>query len=351
MSNFDEYKILGEPEKTEKAENWRVAIGLQDVDGLKPSNYLIQTAKEHIEGKISIEDVEERIRSYYKAKSASDIEKENTKEADEVSARITKILGEKAFTFSPIEYIGIHRRLFSGVFQNVKAGVIRDYEITKSEWALNGDTVYYGAAASLKETLEYDFEREKKFSYKGLSKPQIIEHIAEFIAYIWQIHIFGEGNTRTTAVFLIKYLRMLGFKNASSDLFAQNSFYFRNALVRANYENINLGVTRTNKYLIMFLENLLLGGNNVLKNRDMQIINNDAGTVYKQSGTANGTVFDLIKSNNTITASEISEHLGMSLRTVKRKIKELKDSGFIKRVGSDKTGSWTVLKGGGNGES
>ena len=342
MDNFDEYLRQGEPNKSEKAKVWKTAIGLQDVDGLKPSDYLISTAKENIEGNISIDEVKLRIDSYYKQHPVKDTEN-RTEEADKVSARIAEVLSEQTFTFSPIEYLTIHRRLFQGVYKY--AGKIRDYNITKKEWVLNGETVLYASAKSLKATLEYDFAQEKRFSYKGLSKQEIIEHISHFISYLWQIHIFGEGNTRTIAIFLIKYLRKLGFKEVSNELFAEHSWYFRNALVRANYEDLSKGIHKTEEYLISFLSNLLLGEKNRLKNREMYVQYND--TVKTLNDTVklqNDTVFDLIKQNNKITASEISERLKISLSTVKRKIKELKENGSIERVGSDKTGHWYVTE-------
>ncbi len=342
MDNFDEYLRQGEPNKSEKAKVWKIAIGLQDVDGLKPSDYLISTARENIEGNISIDEVKLRIDIYYKQHPVNDTEN-RTEEADKVSARIAEILSEQTFTFSPIEYLTIHRRLFQGVYKH--AGKIRDYNITKKEWVLNGETVLYASAESLKATLEYDFAQEKKFSYKGLSKQEIIEHISHFISYLWQIHIFGEGNTRTTAIFLIKYLRKLGFKDVSNELFAEHSWYFRNALVRVNYEDLSKGIHKTEEYLISFLSNLLLGENNRLKNQEMRLQNND--TVKTLNDTVklqNDTVFDLIKQKNKITASEISERLKISLSTVKRKIKELKENGSIERIGSDKTGHWNVIE-------
>jgi fido (protein-threonine AMPylation protein) len=223
MDNFEEYLRQGEPNKAEKAKVWKTAIGLQQVDGLKPSDYLIATARQNIEGEISIDEVKQLIDSYYKQHPAKDTDN-RTEEADKVSAQIAEILSEQTFTFSPAEYLTIHRRLFQGVYSH--AGKIRDYNITKQEWVLNGETVLYASAESLKATLEYDFEQEKRFSYKGLSQQEIIEHIAHFISDLWQIHIFGEGNTRTTAIFLIKYLRKLGFKEVNNDLFAEHSWYF-----------------------------------------------------------------------------------------------------------------------------
>lgn len=268
MDNFEEYIRQGEPNKSEKAKVWKTAIGLQQVDGLIPSDYLIETARQNIEGDITIEEVKQRIDSYYQQHSTVNDEN-RTEEADKVSARIAEILNENTFTFSPVEYLTIHRRLFQGTYD--LAGKIRDYNITKQEWVLNGETVMYGSAESLKATLEYDLKQEKTFSYRGLTQQEIIEHIAQFISYLWQIHIFGEGNTRTTALFLIKYLRQLGFKEVNNNLFAEHSKYFRNALVRANYEDLSRGIHKTDKYLIRFLSNLLNKENHSLKNRELHI--------------------------------------------------------------------------------
>lgn len=273
MQNFNEYIRQIEPDKKEKGIIWQTAIGLQQVDGLKTSEYLIETAKLNIEGDITFDEVKNRIDAYYKTQPSKPTNTDDrTEEADKVSARIAEILSEKTFSFTPIEYIAIHRRLFSGIYKF--AGKIRDYNITKSEWVLNGETVLYAGADNIKAILEYDFEQEKKFNYKGLSKQQIVEHIAHFVAYLWQIHVFGEGNTRTTAVFLIKYLRKLGFENASNDMFAEHSWYFRNALVRANYNDFTNNVYATTEYLNRFFENLFFNGNHVLKNRELHINNN-----------------------------------------------------------------------------
>lgn len=342
MDNFEEYLRQGEPNKAEKAKIWKTAIGLQQVDGLKPSDYLIETAKQNIEGDITIDEVKKRIDSYYQQHPAK-FDEDRTEEADKVSVRIAEILSEQTFTFSPAEYLTIHRRLFQGIYKF--AGKIRDYNITKQEWVLDGETVLYGSAESLKTTLEYDFEQEKKFSYKGLSLQETIEHLALFISYLWQIHIFGEGNTRTTAIFLIKYLRMFGFK-VNNDLFAEHSWYFRNALVRANYKNHTKNIHATNEFLLRFLGNLLLGENHLLKNREMhvQFVESVNDTVKPQNDTVNDTVFSLIRQNKNITATEISVQLEISLSTVKRKIKELKQQGIIERIGSDKTGYWKIVE-------
>ncbi|MFV0481572.1 MAG: Fic family protein [Campylobacteraceae bacterium] len=337
IDNFEEYLQQGEPNKVKKAKVWKTAIGLQEVDGLKPSNYLISTAKQNIEGDITIYEVKERIDSYYQQHPVKDIEN-RTEEADKVSARIAEILGEQTFTFSPIEYLTIHKRLFQGIYSH--AGKIRDYNITKKEWVLDGETVLYASAGNLKEMLKYDFEQEKKFSYKGLNPQEIIEHIAHFTSNLWQIHVFAEGNTRTTAIFLIKYLYKLGFKEVNNDLFAKHSWYFRNALVRANYEDLSKNIYKTEKYLIFFLLNLMLKENNLLKNRETHIQFFD--TVKSKNDTVNDSVFSLINKNNKTTTNEISKHLKISLSTAKRKIKELKALGKIERIGSDKTGFWKI---------
>lgn len=264
---FKEYLREGEPDKVSRGYAWSTAIGLQAVDGLKTSEYLIDTAIRNIEGKITLEEAKNLIDTYYEEKP-EDPENERMEEADKVSARIAEILSEAAFSFSPNEYISIHRRLFQGIYRH--AGKIRDYNITKKEWVLDGETVLYGSASELRDTLEYDFSQERDFSYKGLSMNDIIHHLAVFISRLWQIHIFEEGNTRTTAVFFIKYLKTLGF-SATNDIFAENAWYFRNALVRANYTNLQKGIHETTEYLEVFLRNLLLNEKNELHNRYLHI--------------------------------------------------------------------------------
>ena len=264
---FKEYLKESEPDKASKGYAWSTAIGLQAVDGLKPSQYLIDTAILNIEGKITLKEAQNLINRYYE-ESPEHSENERTEEADKVSARIAEILSETAFSFSANEYISIHRRLFQGIYEH--AGKIREYNITKKGWVLDGATVIYGSASELRATLEYDLSQEKSFSYKGLSMDEIIRHLASFVAGLWQIHIFGEGNTRTTAVFFIKYLRTLGF-SVTNDIFAENAWYFRNALVRANYTNLQKGVYETTEYLELFLKNLLLNEKNELHNRNLHI--------------------------------------------------------------------------------
>ena len=283
---FKEYLRESEPDKAHKGYAWSIAIGLQAVDGLKPSKYLIDTAIKNIEGKITMKEAQNLIDSYYEERPVHLSDDERTEEADKVSLRIAEILSETAFSFSPNEYIAIHRKLFQGIYNH--AGKIRDYNITKKEWVLDGATVMYGSASELRATLEYDFSQEKDFSYKGLSMDEIIHHLAVFISRLWQIHIFGEGNTRTTAVFFIKYLRTLGFA-ATNDIFAENAWYFRNALVRANYTNLQKGIYETTEYLELFLRNLLLNEQNELQNRNLHI----SGLLNKEKVDIQGVKVDI----------------------------------------------------------
>ncbi len=283
---FKEYLRESEPDKAHKGYAWSTAIGLQAVDGLKPSKYLIDTAIQNIEGKITMKEAQNLIDSYYEERPVHLSDDERTEEADKVSLRIAEILSEIAFSFSPNEYIAIHRKLFQGIYNH--AGKIRDYNITKKEWVLDGATVMYGSASELRATLEYDFSQEKDFSYKGLSMDEIIHHLAVFISRLWQIHIFGEGNTRTTAVFFIKYLRTLGFA-VTNDIFAENAWYFRNALVRANYTNLQKGIHETTEYLELFLRNLLLNEQNELQNRNLHI----SGLLNKEKVDIQGAKVDI----------------------------------------------------------
>ena len=264
---FKEYIKESEPAKRDKGYAWHTAIGLQAVDGLKTSEYLVHTAIRNIEGEISFEEANVLLQTYYEENPSLDA-LDRTEEADKVSARIAALLSERAFSFTPNEYISIHRKLFTGIYSH--AGRIRDYNITKREWVLSGATVLYGRATALMATLDYDFSEEKKFSYKNLTMDEIIHHLAVFVSRLWQIHVFGEGNTRTTAVFFIKYLRTLGF-DVTNDIFAENAWYFRNSLVRANYNDLKNGVHETTEYLELFLRNLLLNENNPLHNRTLHI--------------------------------------------------------------------------------
>lgn len=283
MTDFEEYTIPGEPNRQKRTYAWRTAIGLQAVDGLETSEYLKATARKNIEGEIDIDEAERLIRSYYQSQKARTPEEDENEEADIVASRIAKILGEQSFLFSVIGFTSIHRRLFEGIFKF--AGKIRDYDITKREWVLRGDTVLYVNADDVRRALEYDLEQERAFAYTGLTREQMAEHVARFVSGIWQIHPFGEGNTRTTAVFAIKYLRSIGFCG-ENDLFANHSWYFRNALVRANYRNAVKGVEPDIRYLFRFFRNLLLGESNELKNRYMLI---DAPAEWKVTETGSTT--------------------------------------------------------------
>lgn len=342
---FKEYIKQSEVDKKYKGYAWNTAIGLQAVDGLSPSQYLIDTAIKNIEGKITINEAQELLNNYYKENKS--IEDERTEEADKVSARIAEILSEPAFSFTPNEYLSIHKRLFKGIYKY--AGKIRDYNITKKEWVLDGATVLYGTASELRETLQYDLTQEKKFDYAQLSIDDTINHFAKFLTDLWQIHVFGEGNTRTTAVFFIKYLRTKGF-DATNDIFAKNAWYFRNALVRANYNDYKNGIHASTEYLELFLRNLLLGENNKLSNRELHIKNAKFKSAKNnnskcQSGTLEEQkIIAVLLNNPKITQKELAKELGISERTIKRRTVQMQEKGLILRENGKRNGIWKVLK-------
>ena len=282
FASFDEYLRQGEPSQKERAENWKTAIGLQAVDGLQPSAYLIDVAKRNIEGEITLDETRKLIDSYYQSKTVRTPKDEDEEEADKVSANIAKILASKTFAFNTNGYVSLHRRIFEGVFKH--AGEIRQYDISKKEWVLEGDSVNYLNWEDLRRALDWDIEQEKNFSYKGLTDDEKIEHIAKFISGIWQIHAFREGNTRTTAIFTIQYLRSLGYE-VNNEIFAKHSWYFRNALVRANYRNIQKGIDYSPIYLVRFFRNLLLKDGWVLKNRYLHIRPTDEWKEQPRIGT------------------------------------------------------------------
>lgn len=342
---LSEYIKQDELNKGEKAKTWETAIGLQDVDGLKTSKYLIKTAKEHIEGTINIEEVKKRIDEYYEVQGNRKNFENKTEEADKVAVRITEILSENAFSFSPAELLNIHKRLFENLFDG--AGIYRNYNFTKKEWVLNGDTVIYAPFDTIKETLEYDFEQEKNFSYKGLSLDESIKHLCKFTSNIWQVHPFCEGNTRTTAVFMIKYLRTFGFC-INDEVFAENSWYFRNSLVRANYKNFEKNIFEDLSFLEKFFYNLLANTNNDLKNRYTHI-DNFKSTENNNLKDNNYTleeqaIINILKINSMITQEEISKQINKSLRTVKKYMAEMQEKGLIERKNGKKNGEWIVRK-------
>ena len=341
---LSEYIKQGEPNQIEKTKVWETAIGLQDVDGLKPSKYLIKTAKEHIEGNIDIYEVKDRIDQYYEVvDSKKDLEKEKSEEADKVAVRITEILSENTFNFSIAELVNIHKRLFTGIFEG--AGIFRDYNFTKKEWVLDGDTVIYSSFETIKDALEYDFEQEREFSYKDLGLDDSIKHLCRFTSNIWQVHPFCEGNTRTTAVFIIKYLRTFGF-NINDDVFAENSWYFRNSLVRANYKNFEKNVFEDTIFLERFFYNLLTKSNYELKNRYTHIdyiqsandeeVNENNCTLEEQA------IINILKANPNIKQEEIAEQINKSLRTVKTRMMEMQENGMIERKNGKRNGEWKV---------
>ena len=310
-------------------------IGLQDVDGLKNTPYFISETKRYLNGDISLDELDSIINSYYKNKPRN---KDRSDEADIIAVRIAKIISEDSFTFSVGQLLSIHRTLFQGILDH--PGELRPYNFTKKEWVLDGASVTYGDYRELETTLQYDFEQEKKYRYQGLSINETIEHLAIFIANLWQIHVFEEGNTRTTAVFFIKYLRSLGF-DVTNDTFAKNAWYFRNALVRANYTNISKGIYEDRSYLIMFLENLLLNKKHQLKNRYLHI---SAPSNGEDDLSRDLVVLRLLKNNPHITTEELSSQMSVSVRTIKNILKALADNKRIVRVNGKRYGYWKVME-------
>ncbi len=355
---FEHYLASGEPGVEERARNWSMAIGLQDVDRLRPSEFLLEQAKANIEGRISSEEVSKRLEEYYSQKSVREkAEADGTFEADRVADRINLLLAEKAFTFSPMELSRIHGFLFMGVLPN--AGLFRTFNITKSQWILDGDTISYGSAGSLTELLNYDFGEEKKFDYSQVSSVEAIRHIGRFISAIWQIHAFGEGNTRTTAVFLIKYLRSFGF-DVNNESFEKHSWFFRNALVRSQYENIPKGIHRTFEPLERFMNFAVFGIPSDLRNRTLHIRWEEAkpqseaakcqNDVLETSLSARLSLKEMavirqVQDNPNISITAIATNTRLSKSTIDRVIRALKEKGLLTRIGAKNNATWLINHG------
>lgn len=359
QQGLDEYLRQCEPDRKELGRAWQTAIGLQKVDGLIPSEYLIETARKNIDGEITLQEAKLLIDGYYQSKQVRRETTENrTEEADKVSARIAELLSEKTFSMTPGQLISIHRHLFEGIYKF--AGRIRDYNITKKEWVLRGETVFYSSYANIRENLDYDIRQEREFSYANTGVDEAIRHITRFCSNLWQIHAFGEGNTRSVAVFMIKYLQTLGFQ-MTNDAFAHNSWYFRNALVRANYNDIANGITETTVFLERFFRNMLLGEKHVLRNREMHLDWKEEGDVQSAKNDIQSAknptglppkcknctleemaVIKLIMLNPYLTQKELAAEIGKSERTVKSITVRLTEKGIILRIGGKRNGHWKI---------
>ena len=358
LKQFEGYYQSRCASQRERAENWAVAIGLQKVDGLVPSEHLISVAKRHIEGKITGAEATSLVDRYYETKAGRDLP-EDIKEADRVAARINEVIEEDGFNFSPTYLVALHGLIFEGVFPH--AGSVREVNLRKREWVLRGDSVTYGHAPAIEKTLEYDFDREREYSYSRKGKKGIVEHFARFIAGIWQIHPFREGNTRTTAVFAIKYLKSMRIM-ATNDLFAENSWFFRNALVRANYENPLAGISRDFEPLERFFRNLILGETNELKNRYLLVGLSDSEKAQLDGAWQGGQkkvvrkgwsekggqktadrLVSLLKDYPHLTQAGMSNALGINRSAIQKQIAKLKAAGRLRRVGPDKGGHWEVV--------
>ena len=352
MEDYSEYLIQGEPDKRDRVRNWMTAIGLQDVDGLTPSNYMLEIVRRNIEGEITIDEVSQLVDEYYTTQEGLKQEA-RTLEADKVAVRIAQLLSHQTFGLGSNYLALIHRTLFEGIYKF--AGIYRDYNISKKELVLKGESVRYEHAPLILPTLKYEFEQEENFSYDNLTMDEMLKHISRFIANIWQVHPFGEGNTRTTAVFTIQYLKHLGFK-VTNEVFADNSKYFRNALVRANYSNIQYGIKETTEYLERFFRNLLMGEKNELKSRYMII-----GTLWKQESTQENKestqekekstqettaerIIEEIRKNPFTTRKQLSEVIGITPDGIKKQLDKLKKAGKIRHVGATKKGYWEIIE-------
>ena len=342
---FDEYIAQGDGSRKQRAENWQIAIGLQDVERLQNSAYLLDTARQHIEGKLDIAAVQQRIENYYRTPEGRELASQRTDKADIIATRISAILAEKTFSFIPSYYAKLHKRLFSGLYKH--AGEYRTVNISKREWILDGESLLYAPYELLRENIEYDIIREREFSYKGGSAQDSVRHIAKFISGLWQIHPFMEGNTRTTAVFTIMYLRRLGFQ-VNNEPFCNHSWYFRNALVQASYNDDQQDIASTTIFLERFFDNLLFNGKNELKNRVCHIRRNSEakteGTGGREKAAASKgynvpqgltdtqcKLLECIRNNPKVSREKMAEQLGVSSKNIARNLTQMRN--YVQFVG------------------
>lgn len=330
------YQNEQEPQKKQRYLNWQAAKGLQAVDGIKTSAYLDKVAADHIEGSISAYEASKLIDAYYDVQN--DRAKEaDSEEADKVAARINILIGEGGFSLTTEELKSIHHRLFEGIFNF--AGEFRKNNIMKHEWVLDGDTVTYGNSYNLEESVESALRAERLTPFHQLDQEELLYHFSSFTANLWRIHPFGEGNTRTTAVFLIKYLRSIGFE-VNNALFEQHSRYFRDALVRANYNNLKKGIYADRDYLDSFMSDLIMETQHSFRSRELHIYAQQPAVKKRlQPHEWEEQIRQLIKENPRITRAQMAEAMDVSPKTIERKLKEIPS---VHYTGSSKSGEWVI---------
>lgn len=330
------YLNESEPQKKQRYINWQAAKGLQAVDGIQTSAYLDDVAEKHIEGTITSYEASKLIDSYYDVQK--DLAgKEDHEEADKVAARINILISEGGFSLSVEELKSIHRRLFEGIYDF--AGEFRKNNIVKYEWVLDGDTVIYGNAYNLEEAVRSALQAERLTPFRQLDEEELVCHFSSFTAHLWRIHPFGEGNTRTTAAFLIKYLRSMGVETDNS-LFEQNSRYFRDALVRANYNNLKKGIYEERDYLDLFFSDLMTGTHHTFSSRELHVYAQLlAIKKHLPPQEWEQKILALISENPSISRAEMAARLHTSVKTVERHLKQLPS---VHYSGSARKGEWKV---------
>jgi len=334
--NIDEtYRPEQGPDQKEKYANWSASKGLQAVDDLTTSSYLDEVAKRDIEGEIDAYRAKELIDSYYRTNAEVE-EIQQYAEADMVAARINILISEQAFTLSTEELLDIHARLFEGVFEF--AGKVRTRNIIKYEWVLAGDTVTYGNAYNLRANVDNLMKKERMTPFRQMDDEERIAHLAAFCADLWQLHPFDEGNTRTTAVFMIKYLHSLGYE-VDNTLFQDNSRYFRNALVRANYNNLKKDIFEDREPLDNFFTDLVNGTRHEMKSRYL-LVGSDGELVAEHN--LNSRILALIQADPSITRARMAEALHVSVKTIERHLKEL--AGEVRHTGSKRSGHYEIVR-------
>ena len=336
MDITSKYQNEPEPQKRQRFINWQAAKGLQAVDGMQTSAYLDQVAEQHIEGEISSYEASKLIDSYYDVKEDR-ADGDDHEEADKVAARINILIGEAGFSLSVDELKNIHKRLFEGIFEF--AGEFRKNNIIKHEWVLDGDTVTYGNAYNLERAVENALRAEHLTPFRQLDQEELVYHFSSFTAALWRIHPFGEGNTRTTAVFIIKYLRSLGL-DVDNALFEHHSRYFRDALVRANYTNLKKGIYDDRTYLDDFFFDLILGTHHSFSSRQLHVYARQA-TVQRRLHAQDWEekIRQLIADNPHITRAQMANQLSTSVKTIERQLKKIPG---IHYAGSARKGEWRM---------
>ena len=168
-------------------------------------------------------------------------------EAEYTSIRLAElVIGESVSRFDFVALCDMHHYIFQDIYE--WAGKIRIINIEKSEPALGGISIEYSDCFDIEKDATYVLDKMNHYAWEKVSIEEVAEIFSKYLAELWKVHPYREGNTRTVITFCSQFIESKGFY-IDSDLFKDNAQYMRTALVAANALFSDLGDKRKPEYL------------------------------------------------------------------------------------------------------